>query len=201
VRNERTFQSDRRIRGVFFVLLISCAIIMPYPHSKAFGSVEESDIQEESTEEALVPDYILYEVIHYHYEDGLRKVKVLFDKGRYFSTGSELLVENCRFVYYDRKGEAISRGSSNRARLFEDGMQLVAEENVIVISEENGGRLDTEYLEWHGDTNQFDTDRFVTITQKNGDTISGIGMVADIGLKKVTIKQDVKGSFSEKGER
>jgi lipopolysaccharide export system protein LptC len=60
--------------------------------------------------------------------------------------------------------------------------------------------LNTEYLEWHGNENQFTTDRFVTITQENGDTISGVGMVADIGLKKVSIKKDVKGSFREKAE-
>jgi LPS export ABC transporter protein LptC len=111
------------------------------------------------------------------------------------------LVENCRFVYYDKEGKVVSRGSSKFAKLFENGNELVAEENVVVISEENGGRLDTEYLEWHGNKNRFSTDRFVIITQKNGDTISGVGMVADIGLKMVTIQKDVKGCFREKKER
>ena len=201
MRNERSFQVEGGIRVVFIVLFISCAIVLLGPYAEASGGGEEPVMEEKSAEETLVPDYILYGVVHHHYEDGSRKVKVLFDKGRYYSDGAELLVENCRFVYYDRKGDVVSRGSSNGARLFADGTQLVAEENVIVISEENGGRLDTEYLEWHGDTNQFTTDRFVTIIQKNGDTISGIGMVADAGLKRVRIKQDVRGSFREKGER
>jgi len=199
MRNDRAFHVRGGLRVISAVLLISCSILLFGPYAGAFGGGEEAVIEEESPEEAAVPDYILYEVVHHHYEDGSRKVKVFFDKGRYFADGSELLVENCRFVYYDRKGEVISRGSSNRARLFAEGTQLVAEKNVVVISEENEGRLDTEYLEWHGDTDLFTTDRFVTITQKNGDTISGVGMVADTGLKRVTIKQDVRGSFREKG--
>ncbi|MBN2322866.1 MAG: LPS export ABC transporter periplasmic protein LptC [Spirochaetes bacterium] len=198
MRYGRRYRVEGGIRVMFFALLLSLSIVTPGPCFEAFGGGERPAAEEEFTEETSVPDYILYEVVHHHYENGSRKVKILFDKGRYFSNGSELLVEKCRFVYYDRKGDVISSGSSNRARLFEEGTQLVAEENVIVISEENGGRLDTEYLEWHEDTNQFTTDRFVTITQKNGDMISGIGMVADIGLKKVTIKRDVKGSFREK---
>jgi hypothetical protein len=37
----------------------------------------------------------------------------------------------------------------------------------------------------------------VRITRKNGDTISGRGMVADLALRFITIQSDVKGSFKE----
>ena len=161
---------------------VSFAVVFLLPCAAAFGGREDFGLEEKPGAEEEIPDYILHDVIHHHYEDGLIKVVVTFDRGRYYSGGTELLVEKSRFVYYDRKGEVVSRGSSNHAKLFDDGARLIAEENVIVISEENGGRLDTEYLEWHEDTNQFTTDRFVTLTQKNGDTISGTGMVADTGL-------------------
>jgi hypothetical protein len=57
--------------------------------------------------------------------------------------------------------------------------------------------LETEYLEWHGGQEQFITDRFVTITRTNGDTISGIGLLSDVALRLVTIHKNVKGSFEE----
>jgi LPS export ABC transporter protein LptC len=167
------------------------------PLSPGYGVKNDRDDVEYSDDGSVVPDYILHDVIHFHYEEGFLKVKVNFEKGNYYNEQGELRVENCQFVYYDINNEVVSRGSSNKAKLYSNDSVLVAEENVVVISEENKGKLETEYLEWHGDENQFTSDRFVKITQENGDTISGVGMIADVGLKKVTIKKDVKGSFRE----
>jgi LPS export ABC transporter protein LptC len=181
-------------------LAVYLCIFLLVPLVSICGTGDEGAGEASEEDRALIPDYILNDVVHHYYEDGVKKVKIVFETGRYFSVANELLVEKCSFVYYDKKGEVVSRGNSKYARLFSDGTELIAEEDVVVISEENKGRLNTEYLEWHGNENQFTTDRFVTITQENGDTISGVGMVADIGLKKVSIKKDVKGSFREKAE-
>jgi LPS export ABC transporter protein LptC len=182
-----------RFTVYLFIFLLVPLVLVCGKKDEVYGEEAEEDVTQ-------VPDYVFYDVIHHHYEDGVKKVKIIFEKGRYLSVSNELMVDKCRFVYYDRKGEIVSSGSSKRATLFTDGTMLIAEEDVVVISEETKGRLDTEYLEWHGNENQFTSDRFVTITQENGDTISGVGMVADIGLKRVTIKRDVRGSFREKGE-
>ena len=184
----------RTVRKLPMILLL-ILVCIPSVALCSKGKKEGDEALEDAA--ARVPDYVFHDVVHHHYENGIRKVKVVFETGWYFQ--DELLVENCSFVYYDKEGEVVSRGSSKRATLYEDGMKLIAEEDVVVISEENRGRLDTEYLEWLGSDNQFTTDRFVTITQENGDTISGIGMVDDVGLKRVTIKQDVRGSIKDKG--
>ncbi|HUT66189.1 MAG TPA: LPS export ABC transporter periplasmic protein LptC [Spirochaetota bacterium] len=187
----------RRTVRWFFQVCLFVLVFVPVVAVCSAGKEDGAEAPDEDAEK--VPDYVFHDVVHHHYEDGVRKIKVIFETGRYFS--DELLVENCRFVYYDRKGEVVSKGSSRRAKLNAEGTELIAEEDVVVISEENKGRLDTEYLEWHSSDNQFTTDRFVKITQENGDTISGVGMVADIGLKRVTIKRDVRGSIREKEQR
>jgi len=143
----------------------------------------------------MLPAYSLEEVTHYQYEAGKLKIKVMFEKGDFFEELQELRVEKCRFVYYDSNGNSVSRGHSNKAVLYEGSSLLVAEDDVVVISEENGGMLKTDYLEWRGDSSQFVTDSFVTITRENGDTLQGIGMITDLALNYVTVKRNVRGSM------
>jgi len=145
-------------------------------------------------------DYVTRDVVHYSYEHGVLKLKIDFEHGEYYSGQGELLVENCSFVYYDNNGETVSRGSSKRAKLMEGKSILIAEGNVEVVSEINRGKLNTQYLEWHGQEDQFVTPSFVTFTRENGDKLSGTGMIADIGLQVITINRDVRGvieSFEE----
>ena len=56
-------------------------------------------------------------------------------------------------------------------------------------------RLQTDYLEWRGKSSQFVTDSFVTITRENGDTLQGTGMITDVALNYVTVKNNVRGSM------
>ena len=55
--------------------------------------------------------------------------------------------------------------------------------------------LKTDYLEWRGDSSQFVTDSFVTITRENGDTLQGTGMITDLALNYVTVKRNVRGNM------
>jgi LPS export ABC transporter protein LptC len=151
----------------------------------------------ESGEEVRLPDYVLGGVTHTFYQKGVLRLKVTFERGEYFTAEGRLAVENCMYVYYDNSGRVLSRGKSKRARFSSNRANLIAEEDVVVISELNGGVLETEYLEWSGDRNQFTTEDFVTITRTNGDRIHGKGMIADLALRTVTIKRNVKGHFSD----
>lgn len=177
---------------IYFVLISLFFVLNGCGGKASRLSEEQSDASG-----ARVPDYIIHDVIHYYYEDGIKKTQIIFEEGDYYSDEEELYVENCSFIYYDIDGEINSRGRSERAIVFNNGSIILAEENVVVTSETNGAVLETEYLEWHGDKEQFITDRFVTITRTNGDTISGIGLLSDVALRFVSIHEDVKGSFEE----
>jgi LPS export ABC transporter protein LptC len=147
--------------------------------------------------ETQLPEYVLRGVTHSLYEEGVLKLQVAFEKGAYFADRRELAVEKCAYVYYDSEGNVLSRGRSKRATLFSDVPRLVADDDVVVVSEVNGGVLETGHLEWLGRSNQFTTNDFVTVRRLNGDMISGKGMVADLALRVVTIKRNVKGQFQE----
>jgi len=140
-----------------------------------------------------VPDYIVYDVTHYHYNEGKISVQLKFKKGTYFSDDALLKIENCDFIYYDKNGDVSSKGHANRADLYMQDSYMKAWDDIKVESIKNGAILNTSYLEWNGDNDNFVTDKAVVITQKNGDSISGIGMVTDIALSYATIKKNVKG--------
>jgi LPS export ABC transporter protein LptC len=146
-------------------------------------------------EPEAVPAYSLEDVTHYQYDDGVLRLKVNFDRGAYYDDRQELRIENCMFVYYDSDGNEVSTGRSRRATIHRESSQLIAEEDVVIVSEVNRGRLETDYLEWRGDESQFVTESYVTITRDNGDTLQGVGMITDMALNYVTIKRDVRGSF------
>jgi len=141
-----------------------------------------------------MPDYALQDVVHYNYQEGVLRVRMDFERGFYYADVEELHIENCSYVYYDKVGEVESRGKSKRATLYERESYLEAEDDVVVVSEVNGAKLETDYLEWYGSRDQFVTESFVTVTRKNGDILQGIGMIADVALNHVTIKKDVRGS-------
>jgi len=147
-------------------------------------------------EPEAVPAYILKDVTHFQYASGMLRLKIDFDLGYYYEEAGELRIENCNFVYYDRTEEEISLGRSKKATLYQKGSLLVAEDEVVIVSKTNRATLETDYLEWQGGESQFVTDSFVTITRENGDMLQGIGMITDVALNYVTIKQDVRGSFS-----
>jgi LPS export ABC transporter protein LptC len=63
---------------------------------------------------------------------------------------------------------------------------MKARSNVVVVSED-GGRLETESLDWSQDTRLISTDDPVRVTQE-GKVIHGIGLVSDPSLTDVTIR-------------
>jgi LPS export ABC transporter protein LptC len=175
----------------FAPVLISAAITL----GGCAGSTEVKP--EDVTEEPeAVPAYILKDVTHFQYVSGMLRLKIDFDRGYYYEEAGELRIENCNFVYYDRTEEEISLGRSNKATLYQKDSLLVAEDEVVIVSKTNRTTLETDYLEWWGGESRFVTDSFVTITRENGDRLQGIGMITDVALNYVTIKKDVRGSFS-----
>jgi LPS export ABC transporter protein LptC len=176
----------------FGIILLICISL-----SGCLSQGKENQINQNSDSPAPAPDYIFQDVTHYYYEDGIKKTMIMFESGEYYSEGEELYVENCTYIYYDIDGNVNSRGSSDRAKIFNNGSLIISEDNVVIISETNNAVLETEYLEWHADEEQFVTDRFVTVTRTNGDIITGYGMLADLAIRFVTINKDAKGSFKE----
>ena len=127
--------------AILSILLTATALIGCTSRAK------EKDVSQPLPSASVIPDYTLQDVVHYHYDFGILRIKVFFKRGVFFTEKDELHVENCRFVYYDSNGVIESRGESKKATLYENESYLVARDDVIVISEVNGARLETDYLE------------------------------------------------------
>jgi LPS export ABC transporter protein LptC len=181
----------KQVNLVWSILLLIFLFLLS---GSGIKSREES-VTSSQSRKVVLPDYILKGVRHYHYEEGVLRMEASFEEGEYYASSQELYIDNCNFLYYDKNGTVVSRGSSDKARLYGNRSLIIAENNVSIVSEVNGTLLETDYLEWHGEEERFVTESNVVITRKNGDRLSGRGMVADLALRLITIKSDVKGSF------
>ena len=181
-------------RFLILSLILMLCLLNLYGCKEAVRYKGKSSIETKNPQKKQkIPDYIIYDVKHYHYNKGKLSVVIDFKKGVYFSDESLLKIENCSFIYYDKNGLISSKGHADRASLYMQKSFMKAWDNIEVESVKNGTKLNTSYLEWDGNKDIFITDKPVTIKRKNGDTISGIGMEADIALNIVTIKKNVKG--------
>ncbi|MGQ9616091.1 MAG: LPS export ABC transporter periplasmic protein LptC [Spirochaetota bacterium] len=178
------------IKIILYFLVYFTVFFQSICHASGAKEPEKVVLPSQTTD---VPDYILHDVIHYQYDSGVLKVKVIFENGSFSRGKEELHVENCGFEYYDSNEVVISRGSAKEATIFMGRSELFADGDVVVVSELNGAKLETDHLEWHGKNNQFTTESFVTITRITGDIIQGYGMISDVGLRYIKIKKNVRG--------
>lgn len=98
--------------------------------------------------------------------------------------------------FYNNSGVETSHLIADSGLVRETTQFMVANGNVVVISQENKSRLETEQLFWNGMDQKVTTDSFVTIYQE-GDTLMGYGFEADQDLKGFKIMRQVKGAFKD----
>jgi len=96
---------------------------------------------------------------------------------------------------YDKKGNHTSVLVADSGLIRERKQKLEALGNVVVTTDE-GVKLETESLRWDPEGAKIVTDDFVTIT-KDKDVITGYGLEADQELKHFKIKKNVKGQIKE----
>jgi LPS export ABC transporter protein LptC len=87
-------------------------------------------------------------------------------------------------IYYD-KGKPVSTLTAGRGFFETQGRNMRAEQNVVMVSQE-GSILKTELLQWDNTKNKIFTDRPVTVIRE-GNVLTGIGLLADSELKHIEI--------------
>jgi len=100
--------------------------------------------------------------------------------------------------FFDRRGAKTSHMVADSGLVRESIKMMVANGNVVVVTED-GSRLETEQLFWHGKDEKITTDEFVTIYQK-GDTLMGYGLETDPKLTRLKIKRQVRGTLQDADE-
>jgi len=64
----------------------------------------------------------------------------------------------------------------------------------VVVTNESDRKVETDYLRWNSADDIINTDAFVKFTRGNGDVITTYGMVADRGLTRVRLLNQVSGT-------
>lgn len=98
---------------------------------------------------------------------------------------------------YDTLGNVTSRMSANYS-IYYDKEGIWEAKDDVVVSNEKGEQLNTEYLVWNRDKGTIETDQFVKITTADG-IIYGDGMVADQHFNNWEVKNG-RGIFNIEDE-
>jgi len=105
------------------------------------------------------------------------------DPTKSFVKGVEVTV-----VFFGREGQPISRLTSQEGWWSWETNDMQARGHVVVRST-TGALLETEWLAWQQDRETIQTDAPVKVMQPQGNVIMGVGMVSNLGLDRVTIRQ------------
>jgi LPS export ABC transporter protein LptC len=169
------------IQAVVLMLLLALAC-----------GTDESNVPALSGE---VPDQILENSTVTFSEEGVRSARIFAE---YVAVYEKLDLKKARKLHVDFFAEDGSRTSflvADSGVIQERKQKFEALGNVVVTTQQ-GIRLQTQSLRWDPENAKILTDDFVTIT-KGKDVITGYGLEADEELKDLVIKKRVSGEIKE----
>jgi LPS export ABC transporter protein LptC len=154
--------------------------------------------KEESKAPAIsgnVPDQVIENSTITFSEEGIRSAVIW---AKYVEVYEKLDLKKAKQVrvdFYDKDGKHTSVLVADSGMIQERKRKFEALGNVVVTTDE-GIKLQTETLRWDPEKAKIVTDDFVTIT-KDQNVITGYGLETDQQLKHFIIKKQVKGKIEE----
>jgi LPS export ABC transporter protein LptC len=154
--------------------------------------------KDESNAPALaqdVPDQIIENSTIIFSEEGVKSAAIF---AQYVAVYEKLDLKKAKKLHVDFYGRDGSQTSVLRADsgVIQEGKQKVEALGNVVVTTQEGVKLQTQSLRWNPQDAKIVTDDFVTIT-KGRDLITGYGLEADQELKHFVIKKKVKGEIEE----
>jgi LPS export ABC transporter protein LptC len=142
-----------------------------------------------------VPDQVMENTTITFTEQGVRSALI---RAKYLAVYEESDLKKAKGVrvdFYDREGNHTSVLVADSGLIQEKKQNVEALGNVVVTTEE-GIKLETQSLGWNPQKRKIVTNDFVKITKKT-DVITGYGLETDEELKHFVIKRNVKGKITE----
>jgi len=106
----------------------------------------------------------------------------------YEDAGTAYFDQGVSVDFFDVDGRHTSRLTSDRGE-YDEGSEDVAGEGHVVVVSDTGITLKTERLKWNHRTEKIVTDDRVTVTNRQGDTLYGLGFESNSDLSRWVIKQ------------
>ena len=142
-----------------------------------------------------IPDQVMENTTITFTEEGVKSAVIY---AKHLAVYEKLDLKKARGVrvdFYDQEGNHTSVLVADSGLIQEKRQNLEALGNVVVTTEE-GIKLETSSLRWDPQKRKIVTDDFVKITKKK-DVITGYGLEADEELEHLVIKKRVKGKITE----
>jgi LPS export ABC transporter protein LptC len=142
-----------------------------------------------------VPDQIMENTTITFTEEGVKSAVIYAEYVAVYEKLDLKKAKEVRVDFYDKEGNHTSVLVADSGLIQEKRQSLEALGNVVVTTNE-GIKLETQSLKWDPQKRKIVTDDFVKITRKE-DVITGYGLETDEGLKHFVIKRSVKGKVTE----
>jgi hypothetical protein len=114
--------------------------------------------------------------------------------------GEYRIYGNLEADFFDSLGAPSSHLVGDSGLIQEETGYLHVYDHVVVISE-NDRKVETTYLRWNSATDVIDTDAYVKFTRGTNDVITTYGMIADRGLNRVRLLNQVSGTVIRNEEK
>jgi LPS export ABC transporter protein LptC len=136
--------------------------------------------------EKLPADQVITGFEQYVSENGLNKAIMRGDTAFIFEDSSVAHVKTVNLVLYDEAGKVNARVTSKSGRLNTFSQAMTATGNVVLITETDGRRIETEELNYDPTTHRvWSTVR--TVQRHQGGVLTGNGFEADDKFQNVRI--------------
>ncbi|MGB8657136.1 MAG: LPS export ABC transporter periplasmic protein LptC [Candidatus Zixiibacteriota bacterium] len=146
-----------------------------------------------------VPDQIMENSTITFSEAGIRSAVIFAEQVEVYEKLDLKKAKKVHVDFYDKEGKHTSVLVADSGVIREGKKRFEALGNVVVTTDE-GIKLQTQSLRWDPGITKIVTDDFVTIT-RGEDVITGYGLEADQELKHCAIKRQVKGKVTEIPEK
>lgn len=163
------------------ILIISLLLISCSEKSK----ISKSDISHKLGDS---PDQIITNFKVDFIDSSWTKTKISAGYGYIFDKKRETILDsNVSAVFFEKNStNRVSILTSDSALIDDNTKNMYAYQNVVVVSDSTGTRLETEYLEWNEKKQKLISTENVKIDSPE-ETIYGIGFESDINLNNYKI--------------
>jgi LPS export ABC transporter protein LptC len=142
-----------------------------------------------------VPDQVMEKTAITFTEQGVKSAVIYAEHLAVYEKLDLKKATGVRVDFYDPEGNNTSVLVADSGLIQEKRQNLEALGSVVVTTQE-GIKLETQSLRWDPQKRRIVTDDFVKITKKK-DVVTGEGLEADEELKHFVIKKSVKGKITE----
>jgi len=164
---------------LFFLIILSLS-------SCGKNKTESSTVtSKKSSAEQAIENFTLT-----HTSQGEKEWELEADRAEVYKTEGKTIVQKLKIKFYDQR-KITSIVTARQGELHSPSGDMEVRGDVVVTSEKEGTKLNTESLRWDARRKKIVTDDLVR--QERGDTIiTGQGLESDPNLEKLVIKKNVK---------